>query len=190
DQVEIAVQTHGAQVPVFGRDVKIERVQRELGVAARTHRGVAELVDGRGQHHAAPLLGIGRDVGAAAREGKPERRARAHQGLHALFSFLARIAGHSRCAWASPWGVPMSNSLPGQRLAESGSPSATSRGKTSVSRLDGLPFGTISSSAGSQKKRPPLTQPSPFFSFSRNAVTRPSPAISLLPPPFPSPPSH
>src|SRR5437763_1538049 len=81
-------------------------------VAPGMNRGVRILVDGGRKHDPAALLGIGRDVGAAAAERQPKRRAAAHHGRAA-----PAHAGSPSAASASarPEGVPMSQKRPRKR---------------------------------------------------------------------------
>ena len=105
--------------------VVVEAGQRQARVPARPQRGVGVLVDGRREHHAAVLLGVRRDVRAAAAQRDPERRARAE----------IRGRPHEpnlRSARSQSSGVPMSKNSPSTSWPSS-RPAPASAGSTSRS---------------------------------------------------------
>ena len=67
-QVELAVVGQVRRGVILGHQVVVERLHGDGGVVRLGQAGVGVLVDGDGQHGAAPFLRIGRDVGAAAGE--------------------------------------------------------------------------------------------------------------------------
>ena len=122
DEVQVAVEAHAPRMVVLRHHVVVEARQRQPRIAARPERGERVLVDGGRQHHPSVLLGIGRDVGAAAAEREPERGAGAEvEPAH---------PPKCRCARSHSSGVPMSKNGPGKRnprrLPEPASPGSTS----------------------------------------------------------------